>query len=63
MIAGKPGEAWLVRRNCSSWAVLSKVAPNKQLCAPCKALRSLADWERRLIRLEQLGRAIQAGKA
>ena len=45
--------------DCSSWAVLSKVAPNKQLCAPCKALRGLADWERRLIRLEQLGRVIQ----
>ena len=22
--------------DCSRWAVLSKVAPNKQLCAPCK---------------------------
>ena len=49
--------------DCSRWAVLSKVAPNKQLCAACKALHSLEDWERRLIRLEQLGRAIQAGKA
>ena len=44
---------------CGRLAVLSKVAPNKRLCAPCKALRSLEDWERRLIRLEQLGRTIQ----
>ena len=48
---------------CSSWSFLTRVAPNKQLCAACKALRGLADWERRLIRLEQLGRAIQEGKA
>ena len=48
---------------CSNWAVLSKVAPNKHLCAACKALHGLADWERRLIRLEQLGRAIQGKEA
>ena len=47
---------------CSRWTVLTRVAPGKWLCAACKALRSLEDWERRLIRLEQLGRAIQAGK-
>ena len=47
--------------DCSSWSVLSKVAPNKRLCAACKALRGLEDWERRLIRLEQLGRDLARG--
>ena len=46
---------------CSRWTVLTRVAPGKWLCAACKALRGLADWERRLIRLEQLGRDIARG--
>ena len=46
---------------CSRWTVLTRVTPGKWLCTACKALRGLADWERRLIRLEQLGRDIARG--